>query len=103
MIIALASPRIATSVNEGLEKVKRLMVEASERGAEIVCFPEAYLPGLRGLWFKVPDFSKNEEQSALREVSDCAKTYRIATILGMEKHTEAGLQIVACVIDARGE
>ncbi|HKB71498.1 MAG TPA: hypothetical protein VKH46_11685 [Thermoanaerobaculia bacterium] len=38
MIIALASPRFAASVAEGLEKVERLISEAAAQGAEIVCF-----------------------------------------------------------------
>ena len=47
MIIALASPRVAPTLNEGLEKIDRLLSEASAQCAEIVCFPESYLPGLR--------------------------------------------------------
>jgi hypothetical protein len=43
MRIALASPRIASSLDEGLEKIKRFQLEASAQGAEIVCFPEAYM------------------------------------------------------------
>ena len=46
MIIALASPCIASTLDEGLDKIKRLMSEASAQGAQIMCFPEAYLPGL---------------------------------------------------------
>src|SRR5262245_32306364 len=53
MIIALASPRIASTLDEGLDKVRWLLSEASTQGAEIVCFPEAYLPGLRGQDFEV--------------------------------------------------
>ena len=49
MIIALASPRVAASAEECLERIERSISEAATRGAEIVCFPEAYLPGLRGL------------------------------------------------------
>jgi len=41
MIIALATPRIATSLDEGLDKVRQMPSEASAQGAEIVCFPEA--------------------------------------------------------------
>ncbi len=48
MIIALASPCIASTLDEGLDKIKRLMSDASAQGAETVCFPEAYLPGLQG-------------------------------------------------------
>ena len=54
MIVALASPRVATTFDEGLEKVEWLVSEASARGADVVCFPEAYLPGLRGQEFEVP-------------------------------------------------
>ena len=45
MKIALASPRVATSLEDGLDKIRRLTAEASAQGAEIVCFPEANLPG----------------------------------------------------------
>ena len=41
MIIALASPRVASTLDEGLDKIKWLLSEASAQGAEIVCFPEA--------------------------------------------------------------
>jgi len=48
MIIALASPRTAANIDEGLRRVRELLTEAAAARAEIVCFPEAYLPGLRG-------------------------------------------------------
>ncbi len=51
MIIALASPCIASTLDEGFDKIKRFLSEASAQGAEIVCFPEAYLPGLRRTGF----------------------------------------------------
>src|SRR5918912_115435 len=53
MIIALASPRVAASLDDGLERIKRLLSDAAAQGAEIACFPEAYLPGLRGQDFDV--------------------------------------------------
>ena len=103
MIIALASPRIASSLDEGLDKIKQFLSEASTRGAEIVCFPEAYLPGLRGQDFEVFPFDLAEQERALRAVSEWARTYEVATILGMERLTDAGRQIAAFVVDARGE
>ena len=51
MIIALASPRIASTLDEGLDKIKQFLSEASAQGAQIVCFPEAYLPGSAGTGF----------------------------------------------------
>jgi predicted amidohydrolase len=102
MIIALATPRIATSLDDGLDKIKRLMSEASAQGAKIVCFPEAYLPGLRGQDFEVFPFDQEQQEWALRTVSQWAKAYGLATILCMERLTEAGRQIAAFVIDGQG-
>jgi predicted amidohydrolase len=103
MIIALASPRVASSVEECLEKIRHSLSEAAARGAEIVCFPEAYLPGLRGLDFEVPAFDAAQQGRALRAVAQWARTYRVATVLGMEWHTGEGRHIAAVVLDARGE
>jgi predicted amidohydrolase len=102
MIIALASPSVAASLDEGLDKIERLLSEASARGAEIVCFPEAYLPGLRGQDFEVFPFDETQQERALQAVVQWARTYAVATILGMERLTEAGRQIAAFVIDAGG-
>ncbi len=102
MIIALASPRIATTLDDGLERVRRLMLEASAQGAQILCFPEAYLPGLRGQDFEVPPFDQAQQEYALKAVSQWARSFALATILGMERVTPAGRQICAFVIDAQG-
>jgi predicted amidohydrolase len=103
MIIGLASPRIATTLDDGLDRMRRLIAEASAQGAEIVCFPEAYLPGLRGQDFDVLPFDRTQQERVLQAVAQWARTYAVATILGMERVTDAGRQIAAFVIDARGE
>lgn len=102
MIIALASPRVATSLDDGLERTRSLMREAATRGAEIVCFPEAYLPGLRGLDFDVPSFGEEEQARVLDAASQWAREYRITTILGMEWLANGGRQIAAVVVNADG-
>jgi predicted amidohydrolase len=103
MIIALASPRIASSLDEGLEKIKRFLAEASAQGAEIVCFPEAYLPGLRGQDFEVLPWDQTQQERVLQAVAQWARTYAVATIFGTERLTEAGRQIASFVIDANGQ
>jgi predicted amidohydrolase len=102
MMIALASPRIAATLDEGLGKVEQLMSAAAAQRAAIVCFPEAYLPGLRGQDFAVAPFDQEQQERVLRCVTQWARTYAVATILGMERLTDAGRQIAACVIDAQG-
>lgn len=103
MIIALASPRVAATLEEGLEKIEQCLAEASAQGAEIVCFPEAYLPGLRGQDFAVLPFEPAQQERVLRTVAQWARTYAVATILGMERITEAGRQIAAFVLDTKGQ
>ena len=103
MIIALASPCIATTLDEGLDKIKQLLAEASAQGAQIVCFPEAYLPGLRGVDLEVLPFGKDEQERVLRTVSQWARAHKVATILGTERLTQAGRENVAVVFGDRGE
>jgi predicted amidohydrolase len=103
MFIGLASPRVASTLEQALEKIERLLADASARGAEIVCFPEAYIPGLRGQDFEVYPFDRAQQERALETVAQYARRYAVATILGMENLTEAGRQIASFVIDAKGE
>lgn len=102
MIIGLASPRIASTLDEGLDKVRTMLAEASAQGAEIVCFPEAYIPGLRGQDFEVFAFDLAQQERVLRVVTQWALEFSIATILGTERYTQAGRENVAVVIDAQG-
>jgi predicted amidohydrolase len=102
LIVALASPRVASSVDDGLERVRRLTADAAAQGALIVCFPEAYLPGLRGQDFDVPPYDAAARNRALAAVTQWARTYGITIVLGMEHIVEGGRQIAAYVIDAEG-
>jgi predicted amidohydrolase len=102
VIIALASPRVATSVEDALGRIERAIGEAAERGAQIVCFPEAYLPGLRGLDFDVPPFDHGQQDAALKAVGGWAREHRMAVVLGMEWLAEGGRHIASAVFGADG-
>ena len=103
MIIALASPRVAATIDEGLDRIKASLFQAADRGAGMVCFPEAYLPGLRGMDFEVPAFDRTEQDRALARVRELVRSSGIATILGMEWHSDRGRHIAAVVLDASGD
>ena len=85
-----------------MARIERLVAAASAQGAHIVCFPEAYLPGLRGQDFDVLPWDEKQQQRALDAVKQLAKTYHVAVILSLELVTDAGRQIAACVIEADG-
>src|SRR5262245_19390719 len=102
LIVALASPRAASSFDDGLERVRRLTADAATRGARIVCFPEAYLPGLRGQDFEVPPYDRSESDRALSAISQWARASGITVVIGMERIVDDGRQIAAFVIDADG-
>lgn len=102
MIIALASPRVAISIEQALERIQIQIAEASRQGAKIVCFPEAYVPGLRGLDIEVPPFGEAEQDHVLSAVSQTAWENQIAVIVGMECLINDGRQIAAAVFDANG-
>ena len=94
---------MASSLDDGLERIERLVADASAQGAEITCFPEAYLPGLRGQDFEPIPWDRETELRALNAVRELARRFHIAVIHGMERITEAGRQIIACVINADGK
>jgi N-carbamoylputrescine amidase len=103
MIVALASPRVAQSLDDGLDRIAGFLAEASARKAEIICFPEAYLPGLRGQDFEVFSWNEDQEARVLEALRGLAAQHRIAVIMGMEHLAATGRQIVALVIDSNGD
>ena len=102
MIIALASPKPASSIDDGLARIERLTSKAVSQGARIVCFPEAYLPGLRGQDFNVCPWDDEIQARVLRGAASLARASSVALILSIERVTPAGPQIAAVVIDADG-
>jgi predicted amidohydrolase len=101
--IGLAAVRNAPSVAERLETVNRFLAQAAAQDVAIVCFPEAYIPGLRGCDFPVPAHDQRRQREALEEVGVAAEAHRVATVIGMEWESAAGLHNVAFVVSRDGE
>src|SRR6185437_8306384 len=100
--IGLASVHPATSREDGLATIERFLVEAARREAAIVCFPETYLPGYRGLGFTPPPPDQPAQERTLQAVCDMARAYRIAVIIPMEWASPNGLLNLAFVVNADG-
>ena len=102
--IGLASVRNAATVAERMETVERMLAEAGAQDVAIVCFPEAYLPGLRGMDFAVPPPDQERQVALLEQVRAAAERNHVAVVMGMEWQTPAidGILNVAFVISREG-
>lgn len=100
--IGLAAAANLPSIEERLRTVDRFLAEAAEREVAIVCFPETYIPGLRGQDFDVPEPDQAGQQAALDEIAGMAKRHGVAVVIGMEWESGLGLHNVAFVIGRDG-
>ena len=103
MKIALASPPFPKSVADGLQSLKKLTQEAAAQQAEIICFPESFIPGYPYGEFDVKKCSPEWLQSALKEAQAIATENNIAIILPMDWYDDGNYLNVSHVISAKGE
>jgi predicted amidohydrolase len=101
--IGLASVRNAPSVEERLARLEAVLGEAREQRASIVCFPETYVPGLRGQGTDVPPHDQRRQAAALERIRASAATNRVAVVVGMEWESRLGIHNVAFVISRAGD
>src|SRR5689334_18645181 len=101
--IGLAAAPNAPSFDERLATIDRMLGEAAAREVAIVCFPEAYLPGLRGFDFPVPPPDQRRQERALDAVRAMARSHRTAAVVGMEWASDRGLHNAAFVIGRDGD
>ncbi|HEY9262189.1 carbon-nitrogen hydrolase family protein [Chitinophaga sp.] len=103
MKIALASPPFPASINDGLFWMEKLIKEAVKKDADIICFPESYIPGYPGMGAGPEERTPDKLQSALEDACQMAANNRIAIILPMDWPAANGLLNVAFVISEKGE
>ena len=102
MRVAIASPPIPKSINDGIINLQKLAKEAAQRGAEIICFPESYLPGYPGMPYPEEDRSPAALQAGLKQACLIATENDIALILPMDWYHHGKLLNVAFVISEQG-
>jgi len=103
MKVAIACPPFPKSIDDGLSQVDKLVKEAAKQGAEIICFPESYIPGYPAKEFEVEISSPQKMNAALNKACKIAAENHIAIILPMDWYTPAGILNVAQVISGTGE
>jgi predicted amidohydrolase len=78
------------------------IAEAGRRGADVVCFPECFVPGYRWRLDSLPPPDPEFLQRAHAAVASAARAARTTVILGTERITQQGLQITALVTGPDG-
>jgi predicted amidohydrolase len=100
--IAVASPPLTATLDEAVPAAIAAVEEAGRLGAQVLCLPETALPGHRLQPRPVPDVSQDELDRAVDAVAAATARARVVTIVGAERPTPAGREIVAVVLDADG-
>jgi predicted amidohydrolase len=103
MKIAIATPPFPKSINDGLQQAEKLIKDAAAQQAQVICFPESYIPGYPGMIAHPEPTSPAILQSALDEVCRIAAENKIAVIMPMDWYGEDGLLNIAYVISQTGE
>ena len=101
--IALASPPFPENLDNGLTWVEKMAKEAAEKQAEIICFPESFLPGYPGMGYPAADRTNESLQRALASVCKIAAEHTIAIIIPMDWYISNQLVNLAYVVSGKGE
>ncbi|KAJ5758279.1 uncharacterized protein N7511_006973, partial [Penicillium nucicola] len=96
-----------------IEKTCKLIAEAADNGAQIVTFPECWVPGYPAwIWSRPIDparttrYIQNSLQPSspqMKKIQDCAAASKIVVVLGFSENINNSLYIAQAIIDAGGE
>jgi len=100
--IALANIRYPATPDESVTLAEQAIAQASIEGAGIICFPECYVPGYRGLGKSVPPPDAAFLERAWSRIRAAAAKADLAVILGTERVVDSTLLITALVINRDG-
>ena len=99
--IALANIRLPATPEESITSAEQAMAEAAIEGAELICFPECFVPGYR-VGKPVPPADAVFLERAWSEIAARAAKANLAVVLGTERVVDDALLITALVINRDG-
>ena len=100
--IALANLRFPATPEESVTLAEKAIAQASNERAGIICFPECFVPGYRGLGKPVPAPDTAFLERAWSAVRAASAKSNIAVILGTERIVDGALLITALIINRDG-
>lgn len=95
--LALANLPFPASPAAAVEAVESAIAEAGKRGADVVCFPECFVPGFRFPGRAIPPPDPAFLEQAWRRAGAAAAAARVTVILGTER-VEQGRTIISALV-----
>lgn len=100
--IALANIRFPQSPDESVTLAEQAIAQASVERAGIICFPECFVPGYRGMGKQVPPPDPAFLERAWPTIAAAAANANVAVILGTERLVDTAVVPTALVINRNG-
>jgi len=100
--IALANLRYPSNPTESVMLTERAVARAGAEGADLVCFPECYVPGYRSPGKAVPAPDRAFLDEAWSTIAAAAKAANVGVILGTERIVDDAPVPTALVVDRDG-
>src|SRR5688572_23102245 len=100
--LALANLEFPATSEGSVRSAARAIAEAGAEGADIVCFPECYVPGYRAPARRVPPPDAAFLERAWSAVAEAAADAQVTVVLGTERVVDHGLLISALVVQRDG-
>src|SRR4051794_23573240 len=97
--IALANVRFPAGPEESITLAEQAIDQASIEGARILCFPECFVPGYRGIDKPVPPPDPEFLERAWSVLAGATARASITVVLGTERLVGGALVATALVID----
>ena len=100
--IALANIRFPATPEESLMLAKEAIAQASSERADLICFPECFIPGYRAKTKHIPPPDPAFLKRAWSAVAAAAAKAALTVVLGTERVAEGALLATALVISRDG-
>jgi predicted amidohydrolase len=100
--IALANLEFPENPQASVASAEHAIAEAARQRAEIVCFPECFVPGYRSASRRLPPPDPGFLERAWSTVAAAAGKQGVSVVLGTERVAAAGLMASALVVNRDG-
>ena len=100
--IALANIQFPATPEESITLAEQAIAQASSERADLICFPECFVPGYRAVGKVVPPPDPVFLERAWSVIASAAAKANLAVILGTERVVDGALLISALVVNRDG-